>query len=87
LSELRKVHGRYLSGGLAALAYRVNKLWGQDSLIVELELDGAAALRIIRGRFAGVDDRGRLRLVPGHGAEMTFEPQEVRHLTEIKPLP
>lgn len=77
LTELRRVVEPMQDSGLSLLLPEINRLWG-ESREVELDLDGP----LRRGRFAGVDEQGRLLLGTGPGAEAFF-PHEVRHLTEL----
>jgi BirA family biotin operon repressor/biotin-[acetyl-CoA-carboxylase] ligase len=66
------------AGDVQRLLARVNELWSHWRR-VELDLDGD----IRGGWFAGVDGAGRLILQDDLGASTTYNPEQVRHLTEI----
>lgn len=79
LVSLRDAVGQVCAGGLRPLLSQINGLWGPPRE-VEVELGGPKPVR--RGRFAGVDEQGRLLLGTGASPEAFF-PHQVRHLTEI----
>jgi BirA family biotin operon repressor/biotin-[acetyl-CoA-carboxylase] ligase len=82
LRNLRRMVNHLATGNFQALPPGVNELWG-GSRRVELDLDGV----IRSGRFAGVDETGRLRLLDESGTATVFEPWQVRHLQELVDLP
>jgi BirA family biotin operon repressor/biotin-[acetyl-CoA-carboxylase] ligase len=78
LENIRSLVEELNAGKTRLLLARVNEWWGPPRR-VELDLDG----EIRSGWFVGVDDGGRLLLQDGQGAASAFEPEQVRHLTEI----
>jgi BirA family biotin operon repressor/biotin-[acetyl-CoA-carboxylase] ligase len=77
LRQIRSLVQRLSAGESKPLLARVNVLWSAGRR-VELDLDG----QVRGGRFAGVDDAGRLILLDEVGATAAYNPEEVRHLTE-----
>jgi BirA family biotin operon repressor/biotin-[acetyl-CoA-carboxylase] ligase len=57
---------------------RINALW-RTAVPVEVDLDGVCA----RGRFEGIDSKGRLRMRQSDGEIRLLEPHEVRLFREI----
>jgi len=78
LRRIRSLAQRWHAGESTPLLARVNDLWSKGRR-VELDLDGD----IRSGRFAGVDDAGRLLLQDDLGASTAYSPEQVRHLTEM----
>jgi len=78
LRRIRSLVQRLNAGEAASLLARVNDLWSKGRR-VELDLDGD----IRGGLFAGVDDGGRLLLLDDLGATTAYNPEQVRHLTEM----
>jgi BirA family biotin operon repressor/biotin-[acetyl-CoA-carboxylase] ligase len=78
LREIRSLVLRLNAGESKPLLARVNVLWSAGRR-VELDLDGD----IRAGLFAGVDDAGRLLLIDSLGAAKSYNPEQVRHLTEM----
>jgi BirA family biotin operon repressor/biotin-[acetyl-CoA-carboxylase] ligase len=66
------------AGDVRLLLARVNDLWSKGRR-VELDLDG----EMRAGYFAGVDGTGRLLLLDELGSATAFNPEQVRHLTEM----
>jgi len=78
LERIRLLVEALNAGELPPLLARVNELWSKGRR-VELDLDG----HIRRGRFAGVDDAGRLLLLDDRGATTIYHPEQVRLLNEL----
>jgi BirA family biotin operon repressor/biotin-[acetyl-CoA-carboxylase] ligase len=81
LARIRSIVEAANVGELPQLISRVNELWLKRRR-VELDLDGD----VRAGFFAGVDSAGRLLLQNGLGASTAYNPEQVRHLTEIPEL-
>lgn len=79
LPALRSVLDEVSSHGLETVLPRVNELWGRGRE-VELDLDGVT----VHGRFAGVDDAGRLVLETRSHKRIGYEPHQVRLLRETE---
>jgi BirA family biotin operon repressor/biotin-[acetyl-CoA-carboxylase] ligase len=77
LEALRSVLDEVSRDGLPAVLPRINGLWGA-AREVTLELDGIT----VHGRFAGVDDQGRLLLETRSHKRIGYEPHQVRLLRE-----
>jgi BirA family biotin operon repressor/biotin-[acetyl-CoA-carboxylase] ligase len=78
LRRIRSLVQRLNAGELPPLLSRVNDLWSKGRR-VELDLDGD----LRGGWFAGVDGAGRLLLQDDLGAATAYNPEQVRHLTEM----
>lgn len=78
LKNLREVVTHMQAGGFRSLHSEINALWGTPRR-VELDLDGV----IRQGMFSCVDEEGRLILSDESGRSVSYEPHQVRHLTEI----
>ena len=78
LRRIRSLVQPLTAGDWTPLLSRVNDLWSKGRR-VELDLDGD----IRGGWFAGVDDAGRLLLQDDVGASTAYDPEKVRHLTEM----
>ena len=69
---------RLNAGEWKPLLAGVNDLWSKGRR-VELDLDGERR----GGWFAGIDGAGRLLLLDDLGASTAYNPEQVRHLTEM----
>jgi BirA family biotin operon repressor/biotin-[acetyl-CoA-carboxylase] ligase len=78
LERLRSLVEGLNEGESRRLLARVNELWSEGRR-VELDLDGD----LRHGCFAGVDAAGRLLLQDDLGATTAYNPEQVRHLTEL----
>jgi BirA family biotin operon repressor/biotin-[acetyl-CoA-carboxylase] ligase len=78
LERIRSLVEGLNAGDVRLLLARVNDLWSKGRL-VELDLNG----NLHRGCFAGVEGTGRLLLLDDLGSAMAFDPEQVRHLTEL----
>ena len=78
LTHLREVVTQMQSGGFRSLHTQINTLWGPPRR-VELDLDGI----IRQGLFSCVDEEGRLVLLDDSGGSVSYDSNQVRHLTEI----
>jgi BirA family transcriptional regulator, biotin operon repressor / biotin---[acetyl-CoA-carboxylase] ligase len=78
LRRIRALAQQLHAGEWTPLLSRVNDLWSKGRR-VELDLDGD--IRV--GWFAGVDGAGRLLLQDHLGASTAYDPEQVRHLTEM----
>jgi BirA family biotin operon repressor/biotin-[acetyl-CoA-carboxylase] ligase len=78
LGRLRLLVEAFNAGQSPFLLSSVNDLWSKGRR-VSLDLDGD----IRAGWFAGVDGAGRLLLLDDLGAPTPYNPERVRHLTEM----
>lgn len=79
LTAVRREHRRLAAGRSAGLIRDLNHDWRQRRPTVALTVGN----ELVRGRFAGVDTRGRLRLLDASGRERVFPAHQVDLLREI----
>ncbi len=80
LAAIRLGHETLRQEGFAGIAADLNANWTEPRM-VELTLAGRDSP--LRGRFAGIDERGALRLRPASGGENAYDATQVALLREV----
>jgi BirA family transcriptional regulator, biotin operon repressor / biotin---[acetyl-CoA-carboxylase] ligase len=80
LHALRRMHDELLRNGFGAIATKLNARHLRATS-VEITLNGHHTP--LRGRFRGIDERGRLRISTAEGFNRTFAAHEVSLLREL----
>lgn len=79
LSSLRRAHEQLEREGFSAIAHELNTRWTEPR---QVELTFSSGTSAVRGRFAGIDPRGALRLATDHGPEI-YDATQVALLREL----